>query len=283
MAQHRYKKEPFRTRTSQAGEKAYNPWEARAAGRRMREIARQKKARNALTAVFGIMAALVITALLAMPHLMQEPQEVAAEPEAIPVSTPQPEPIFTQLSDPRLVLVNEEIPIPEDYRISPRTYDSVEVNALLFTDLCALLDAAWAEDCVLWLASGYRSVENQSTILEQAVENRMKNGMSREEAYNDARLTIQAPGFSEHHTGLAIDFNEVNYAFEDTDAYAWLAAHAAEYGFVQRYPADKVQVTGIDYEPWHYRYVGREHAKAMQELHMCLEEYVEHLKSDGVN
>ena len=101
-----------------------------------------------------------------------------------------------------------------------------------------------------------------------------------EKAYEDARITIQAPGYSEHHTGLAVDFNDVEDDFRETEAYTWLQEHAAEYGFVERYPKGKESITGIDYEPWHYRYVGKEHAQRMNELNMCLEEYVAFLKGD---
>ena len=106
--------------------------------------------------------------------------------------------------------------------------------------------------------------------------------MTREAAEADARKTIQAPGYSEHHTGLAIDFNEVAYGFAESGAYAWLRAHAAEYGFVERYPEDKAAVTGIDYEPWHYRYVGRTHAVRMQALGLCLEEYIAYCTDRGI-
>ena len=105
--------------------------------------------------------------------------------------------------------------------------------------------------------------------------------MTREDAYENARLTIQEPGHSEHHTGLAVDFNDVSSDFRNTEAYAWLQKNAAKYGFVERYPEDKVDITGIDYESWHYRYVGREHAEAMQSLNMCLEEYVLYLKGQS--
>lgn len=255
--------------------------------RRIRMIARRGQARTMLISFFGVIAALVITALLALPHLTQEPSEAAAEVEAAPHPTVQPtvQPtaaVFEQHGDYRLVLVNEDVAIPDDFVLTTRAYGGVEVNSLMYTDMCALLDAAYADGHVLWLASGYRSVETQTGILERAVESRMRGGMTREAAYEHASLTIQAPGFSEHHTGLAIDFNEVNYEFEESGEYAWLSAHAAEYGFIERYPKDKEEITGIDYEPWHYRYVGKEHAQAMKSLGMCLEEYVTYCKESGL-
>ena len=105
------------------------------------------------------------------------------------------------------------------------------------------------------------------------------NPLKEEEAEKAAELLVQRPGYSEHATGLALDFNGVSSDFEHDEAYLWLNEHAAEYGFVLRYPTDKVNLTGIDYEPWHFRYVGVEHAKKMNELHMCLEEYIEYVRS----
>ena len=106
--------------------------------------------------------------------------------------------------------------------------------------------------------------------------------MSQEEAQELSLRTIARPGYSEHHTGLAVDLNDVSDNFEETEAYRWLQAHSADYGFVQRYRQDKVDITGIDNESWHYRYVGVEHAQEMNRLDLCLEEYVEYLKEQGV-
>lgn len=253
--------------------------------RMLRAVAHRKQARTLLTLFFGIAAALVITAILAVPHASAEPVEVTAPVEqATPVpEEPASDPVsfsadYEQLADWELVLVNDVVPLPEDFVMTPRLYDTVQVNAKIYTALCELLDDARADGVTLWVASGYRSVEEQETILENAVQSRMRDGLTREDAYENARLTIQAPKHSEHHTGLAVDFNNVAQDFEETDAYAWLQAHAAEYGFVERYPEDKEDITGIHYEPWHYRYVGRTHAEAMQSLGMCLEEYVLYLK-----
>ena len=103
--------------------------------------------------------------------------------------------------------------------------------------------------------------------------------MTENEAVEVADRAVQKPGYSEHNTGLAMDFNTVNDSFKNTNTYAWLMEHAEDYGFVLRYPEDKEDITGIMYEPWHFRYVGVEHAKKMNELHMCLEEYIEYVRS----
>lgn len=258
----------------------------------IRAIARRKQAKTLLASVFGLCAALCITALLALPHLLREPVEVAAAltetPTAVPtemaMTTPPPRDESGKditKKDALLVLVNGEHAVPETFSLVTRSYGGVEVNALMYSDLCRMLDDAAKAGHTLWLASGYRSVDAQQSILEKAVQNRMTNGMTEEAAYKDARRTIQTPGHSEHHTGLAVDFNDVSYNFEESGAYAWLSANAAEYGFVQRYQREKADVTGIAYEPWHYRYVGRTHAEKMKGLGLCLEEYVVYLAGQG--
>ena len=95
---------------------------------------------------------------------------------------------------------------------------------------------------------------------------------------------MAVPGTSEHQTGLALDIVDTSYqildeAQEDTDVQRWLAEHSWEYGFVLRYPLGKSEITGISYEPWHYRYVGRTAAREMTELGLRLEEYVDWLSS----
>lgn len=98
------------------------------------------------------------------------------------------------------------------------------------------------------------------------------------------------PGTSDHQTGLALDiiqsslpsrFGELIQEFGETKAGKWLAENSWKFGFVLRFPADKEDVTGIIYEPWHFRFVGREHAARMTEMGLCLEEYVEYLEQTG--
>ena len=89
-----------------------------------------------------------------------------------------------------------------------------------------------------------------------------------------AEQSVARAGHSEHETGLAIDLNGVLETFADTEAYRWLQRHAYEYGFVLRYPEGKEEITGIRFEPWHFRYVGKEHARKMRLLNLCLEEYI---------
>ena len=109
----------------------------------------------------------------------------------------------------------------------------------------------------------------------------MAEGMTREEAEREASSYSARPGESEHQTGLCLDFTtskmggQLNESFEKTDAFKWLSQNAYKYGFILRYPKDKVALTGYDYEPWHYRFVGRQAASEMREYGQCLEEYLE--------
>ena len=108
------------------------------------------------------------------------------------------------------------------------------------------------------ITSGYRSYERQGEVYAESEPGK-----------------AQRPGASEHQTGLAFDVTtETSSGFESTPQYAWLSQHAHEYGFIQRYPANKADETGISYEPWHYRYVGVEAAKRMHDTGMTLEAFL---------
>ncbi len=190
---------------------------------------------------------------------------------------------YTQLSDPLLVLVNDQIPLPEDWTVTPKMIDDEQVDLRAYQALSEMFQAAAEDDVWFWVVSGYRSVGQQEIVLERAIRENLKSGLNREEAEKDALRTVAHPGYSEHHTGLAVDLNDVSDNFEESKAYRWLSVHAVEYGFVQRYQKSKTEITGIDRESWHYRYVGKKHAREMTRLDLCLEEYVEYLKQQGIS
>lgn len=126
----------------------------------------------------------------------------------------------------------------------------------------------------IWVQSAYRSYEKQSTLFNNKVQEYIKQGKGQQEAEELAQKLVQRPECSEHHLGLAVDFNYVDNKFEDTQAFNWLVKNASEYGFILRYPKEKESITGVSYEPWHWRYVGKEHAKKIKEQGICLEEYI---------
>jgi len=130
----------------------------------------------------------------------------------------------------------------------------------------------------LTVVSGYRTYEYQENLFNKEVDSFLKT-MGREEAKIQAAKLVALPGGSEHQTGLALDIStdsldyKLTESFENTDCYKWLAANCADYGFIVRYPKDKVNETGISYEPWHLRYVGVENAKSITKQNLSLEEY----------
>ena len=128
------------------------------------------------------------------------------------------------------------------------------------------------------VVSAYRSNSYQAGLYERRIQRFMDQGYSREEAEIEAAKRVAVPGTSEHELGLAMDIVDVNYQKldkqqEDTPAQKWLMANSWKYGFILRYPNEKSDVTGIIYEPWHYRYVGKELAREIYESGLCLEEY----------
>jgi len=185
------------------------------------------------------------------------------------------------IDDWRILLVNADNPIPEGYSVELSNIDDTRMfDSRAVDDLMKLI-----EDCrrmtgqPIWPQSTYRDRDTQEQLFNDEVRKYIEEGKTREEAEKLAIKRVARPGTSEHETGLAVDFNYVNMEFEKSKAFEWLVENSHKYGFVLRYPKDKESITGIEYEPWHFRYVGKEHAKVMKENNFCLEEYVEYLKS----
>lgn len=129
------------------------------------------------------------------------------------------------------------------------------------------------------VCSAYRSVERQESLFNESMKEKIKDGMSYVEAYQETAKSIAVPGTSEHALGLALDlisnqYDELDEGQEDTKEAKWLAENCYKYGFILRYPLEKTAITGIIYEPWHYRYVGVEDATKITELGITLEEYL---------
>lgn len=142
-----------------------------------------------------------------------------------------------------------------------------------------LLKKAEADGIKLKIISDYRSFEYQQMLWEREVSHEMWGGLSYEKAVEKVGRTLALPGSSEHNTGLAVDLgregdNDVSDDFYKTPESRWLCANAADFGFILRYPRLKEQMTGIDFEPWHYRYVGVEAARIIAAGGLCLEEFL---------
>ncbi len=154
----------------------------------------------------------------------------------------------------------------------------IELNERAVKPLCDMLDAFRDETGLkkINVISGYRSVESQQEIYNQKA---FKYGNIYAKKY------VQSPGSSEHHTGLCVDLSIYNAEdgsssdFDGTGDYSWFSKNAQRFGFVLRYPKEKEKITGIGYEPWHFRYVGVAHATFMAENGLCLEEYITLLQS----
>lgn len=174
-----------------------------------------------------------------------------------------------------LTLVNSTHPLPAHF-----TVDTVEmpggelVDARIAEPLAELFAACEDAGFAPFVRSGFRTRETQQAILDNKVEAYEAEGLAPALAREAALDWVAQPGTSEHELGLAVDINDKN---GDQGMYDWLAEHAHEYGFIQRYPPNKSAITGISHEPWHYRYVGKEAATEMWQQDLTLEEYLEEL------
>lgn len=201
----------------------------------------------------------------------------AVIPEAPKVSAAAP-----QLPDDdwALTLVNWENPVPEDYSIPNlvelRNNQSIDRRA--YPDLQRMMDDCRAAGLDPLICSSYRTNEFQRELFENKVSQYTSQGYDRTEAEALAAGWVARPGTSEHELGLAVDIVDTGYQNldeeqEETAVQQWLLSHCAEYGFILRYPTDKADLTGVNYEPWHYRYVGSA-AEEIMEQGICLEEYL---------
>ena len=186
-----------------------------------------------------------------------------------------------------LVLVNNTHPMKEGYvpelaELTPgHSIDRRIINAAK-----KMLSDAEKEGLHIEICSAYRSVKRQEQVFGESMRERVKDGMEYWDAYKETSLNVAEPGTSEHALGLALDlisnqYSELDERQEKTAEAKWLAKNCHKYGFILRYPPEKTNITGIIYEPWHYRYVGEEYAAEIMELGITLEEYLqEHYKPD---
>ena len=185
-----------------------------------------------------------------------------------------------------LLLANAENPLPQDWSIqTEEVQNGYEMDKRAAPAMREMIQAAKEDGVELMLCSAYRSIEKQQQLFDRSQQAYMAQGMSEEEAYAKTATETAIPGTSEHQTGLADivtpTYQMLDAGFADTPAGQWLSEHATEYGFVLRYPQDKQEVTGIIYESWHYRFVGKTHAKLMKESGLCLEEYLQQELPEG--
>lgn len=175
-----------------------------------------------------------------------------------------------------LILVNADNPIPEDYETELTVLSNgIYVASEIYPDLQAMFDDMRSQNIYPIVGEGYRTREQQQKMMDDKILSFQNSGYSYEQAVTEAEKWVALPGTSEHELGLAVDINADYTLSSNETVYQWLASYAHCYGFILRYPADKADITGIDYEPWHYRWVGREAAQKIYDSGLCLEEYLE--------
>lgn len=184
-------------------------------------------------------------------------------------------------NDDLLTLVNYKNTIPENWKVNlVRLNNGQSVDRRIYKDLMDMLQAAKKEGLNPLICSSYRTYKKQEDLYQNKVKKYLNQGYSKTEALDKAAFWVARPQTSEHQLGLAIDIvslknQRLDHQQENTAEQQWLIQNSWKYGFILRYPTNKNNITKVGYEPWHYRYVGKVHAKKIKELGVCLEEYVE--------
>ena len=182
-----------------------------------------------------------------------------------------------------LYLVNPWHLLPEDYSVELVSLnDTYQIAAIAYRDYLDMIADCRAAGMEPAVCSAYRTQEYQEKLYQNRIKRYMDDGYSEEEATELAGKSVAVPGTSEHQLGLALDIvDNRNWHLDETQAdmptQIWLMENSWRYGWILRYPSEKSHITGIIYEPWHYRYVGKTVAREIHELNVCLEEYLEML------
>ena len=201
------------------------------------------------------------------------------------VKTNQNKSANSVVKDELLTLVNFENTIPKDWKVDlVQLNNGQSVDRRIYDDLIAMLQAAKSEGLNPLICSSYRTNEKQEQLYQNKVSEYLSQGYSKVEASDKAAFWVARPGTSEHQLGLAVDIvstknQRLDRSQENTVEQQWLIQNSWKYGFVLRYPTNKNSITGVGYEPWHYRFVGKEHAKKITEQGVCLEEYLNNLSN----
>jgi D-alanyl-D-alanine carboxypeptidase len=191
----------------------------------------------------------------------------------------------TQLPKPKkdelLTLVNYQNQIPDNWQVDlVQLNNGQSIDKRAYPDLQQMMDDARAQGLSPFICSSYRTQAKQQKLFNNEVMSYQQQSSSQEEAEEKASFWVARPGTSEHQMGLAVDIVATSHQLldesqEKTAEQQWLIENCYKYGFILRYPNDKNQITKVGYEPWHYRYVGKEHAKTIMQEGICLEEYLD--------
>ncbi len=182
-----------------------------------------------------------------------------------------------------LVLINKQHPVPDDYTFTLGTIKgSMKCDERIIAPLTQMFKAAADDGINLEVRSPYRDISRQEYLFDRKMKLYLNRGYSYMDAYKEASSVVTVPGASEHQIGISLDitsdtYSALNEGFENTDAGKWLMDNSYRFGFILRYPKGKEEITGIIYEPWHYRYVGVEAATVIYEQQITLEEFIDSL------
>lgn len=207
-----------------------------------------------------------------------EPTTAKAPPVSLPQATDgNPVTVSPDGEHWELTLVNLQYRLPEDYKPTLKAAvegSSVQLDERVAPFYAEMYAAAKADGCTLTPYSGYRTYARQQENFDRKVAYYVSQGLGETEAIAKTQTRILPAGASEHNMGFAMDIVSASADFISTKEFSWLSAHAHEYGFILRYPENKTDITSVMYEPWHWRFVGKEAAAEMQKSGQCLEEYL---------
>lgn len=189
------------------------------------------------------------------------------------------------INDWKLRIVNKYNPLPEGFQVElEKINNSYSFDKRSINDLKNMINSANKDGINLFITSAYRSIDNQTILFNNNIKKLMNNNsMTKDEAILETSMNIAFPGTSEHNLALALDIvsndwfiknDDLYEHFDQTKEYEWLNNNAHKFGFIERYPKNKTNITNIVYEPWHYRYVSTEHSIIIKEKNICLEEYI---------
>ncbi len=216
----------------------------------------------------------------------QEAEEDVSKEEEVPAvkeveEEPEEEELKEELPDDwNLILVNRTHPLPDDFEVELKSIGGGhKIDARAYEDYAAMMEAARKEGVYIYVTSSYRTMDKQIALHEAKIEEGVMMDYSYAEAKERAAEVVAVPGTSEHQAGLALDlvsseYRKLNEKQEKTKGFQWLKENCYDYGFILRYPNGKTDVTGIIYEPWHFRYVGKKAAREMRASGQTLEEYL---------
>lgn len=249
--------------------------------RRYREAMRNRIIAAAFLVLLIVGIIFIVKGCKDKKQAQEEQRQQAAEALARQDEPQEPEPAKPSAADNELLtLVNPWNELPEDWQVDLVTLSNgLQIDRRCYDALQEMMDACREAGYEPLICSAYRTQETQQDLFNNKVAKLEAEGKSHDEAVQEAGTVVAVPGTSEHQLGLTVDVVDVNNQNlteeqEKTPTQKWLMANSWRYGFIHRYPNSKSDITGIIYEPWHYRYVGKDAAQEIFNKGITLEEYL---------